>query len=122
VREVWIVRNIKDCRVEERPDGFYVVHGDKAIGPYESALLPEAGRRRIRLNEIRAGLHGRKARVRVRVVGMSDPMAIPRFLKIDCECGCGDAIDLLSEREFITLRNYLFNRLCSYGKIGRLVE
>jgi len=34
-------------RIEERPDGFYVVCGDKAIGPYDTLLLPEAERCRI---------------------------------------------------------------------------
>ena len=82
----------------------------------------------IRLGELRAELHGRRVRVKARIVGMSDPMAIPRFLRIDCECGCGDIIDLLDERELATLRNYLFDRrklgrrLCSCGRIGRLVE
>ena len=100
-----------ECHVEKRPDGLYVVRGDKAIGPYESVLLPEAKRRRvaeepgvtedvkkallsyvpskepepgiidIRLKEVRAEFHGRKVRVRACVVGMSDPMAIPSSLR-----------------------------------------
>jgi len=148
-----------ECCIEERPDGFYVVRGDKAIGPYDTLLLPETERRKIaeelsvteeevkkallsyvpskepepdvidiRLDEVRAELHGKKVRVKARIVGMSDPMAIPRFLKINCECGYGDVIDLLDERELITLRHYLFDRkklgrrLCSCGRIGRLVE
>jgi len=35
------------CCVEERPDGFYVVRGDKATRPYDVLLLPEAERRKI---------------------------------------------------------------------------
>jgi len=34
-------------RIEERPDGFYVVRGDKAIGPYDTLLLPKAERCKI---------------------------------------------------------------------------
>jgi len=42
-----VVDNGSVCRVKERPDGLYVVRGDRAVGPYESALLPEAKRRKI---------------------------------------------------------------------------
>jgi len=35
------------CCVEERPDGLYVVRGDKAQWPYGSVLLPETERHRI---------------------------------------------------------------------------
>jgi len=52
----------------------------KAPLSYVPSKEPESDIIDIRLEEIRAEFHGRKVRVRVCVVGMSDPMAIPRFL------------------------------------------
>ena len=74
-----------------------VIEGEvkKALLSYVAFKEPELDVTDIRPKEIRAEFHGKKARVRTRVVGVSDSMAIPRFLKIYYERGCGDVIDLL---------------------------